>query len=112
MGREELQVAFKSEKIMHYFAVLEIDIDDSNYLFDMLDMDRSGEVDMDEFVSGCMRLKGSAKGIDIHTLMLMVNKMNTKMDLLLLEGVAEAQRHQLEMAIAPDRSSRILSSQC
>jgi len=82
--REELEEAFKSEQVRYYFSVLDIDVVDSNYLFDMLDLDRSGEVDMEEFVSGCLRLKGNAKSIDIHTLMfeikLMIKQMNNFMD--------------------------------
>jgi len=76
--REELAEAFKSEKVRYSFSVLDIDISDSNYLFDMLDLDRSGEVDMDEFVSGCLRLKGNAKSIDIHTLMLEIRHLMRK----------------------------------
>lgn len=84
ISREDLQEAFKSEQVRYYFSVLDIDVTDSNYLFDMLDLDRSGEVDMEEFVSGCLRLKGNAKSIDIHTLMyeikLMIKQMSFFME--------------------------------
>mmetsp|Transcript_67701 Transcript_67701/g.201335 ORF Transcript_67701/g.201335 Transcript_67701/m.201335 type:complete len:316 (+) Transcript_67701:1375-2322(+) len=82
--REDLEEAFKSEQVKHYFSVLDIDVADSNYLFDMLDLDRSGEVDMNEFINGCLRLKGNAKSIDIHTLMyeikLMIKQMSFFME--------------------------------
>mmetsp|Transcript_111358 Transcript_111358/g.325744 ORF Transcript_111358/g.325744 Transcript_111358/m.325744 type:complete len:738 (+) Transcript_111358:105-2318(+) len=84
ISREDLEEAFKSEQVRYYFSVLDIDVTDSNYLFDMLDLDRSGEVDMEEFVSGCLRLKGNAKSIDIHTLMyeikLMIKQMSFFME--------------------------------
>mmetsp|Transcript_118861 Transcript_118861/g.222189 ORF Transcript_118861/g.222189 Transcript_118861/m.222189 type:complete len:91 (-) Transcript_118861:130-402(-) len=38
-------------------------------LFKLLDIDGSGAVGIEEFVIGCMRLKGSAKSIDLATLM-------------------------------------------
>merc|ERR1712187_566899 len=76
--REELQEAFKLERVQHYFSVLDIDIADSNYLFDMLDLDGSNEVDMEEFVTGCLRLKGNAKSIDIHTLMFEIKQVLAK----------------------------------
>merc|ERR1712217_643371 len=76
--REELQEAFKLERVQHYFSVLDIDIADSNYLFDMLDLDGSNEVDMEEFVTGCLRLKGNAKSIDIHTLMFEIKQVMVK----------------------------------
>merc|ERR1712232_146910 len=39
---------------------------DARSLFDLLDKDSSGEVDIDEFCEGCLRLKGEAKSFDIH----------------------------------------------
>lgn len=82
--REDLQEAFKREDVKYYFSVLDINVTESDYLFDMLDLDRSGEVDMEEFVNGCLRLKGNAKSIDIHTLMheikLMIKQLNYFMD--------------------------------
>lgn len=78
--RAELEDAFKSDMVKYSFSVLDIDIADSNYLFDMLDLDGSGEVDMEEFVSGCLRLKGNAKSIDIHTLMFEVKHLMNKVE--------------------------------
>merc|ERR1712187_110988 len=85
--REELQEAFKLERVQHYFSVLDIDIADSNYLFDMLDLDNSNEVDMEEFVTGCLRLKGNAKSIDIHTLMFEIKQSMSKFDNILNDSL-------------------------
>lgn len=74
ISREQLHEAFKDERVHYYFASLEIDIVDSDYLFDMLDLDLSGTIDREEFVSGCLRLKGAAKSSDIHTLMFEVQQ--------------------------------------
>merc|ERR1712194_336505 len=38
-------------------------------LFRLLDADGNGEVDIEEFCEGCLRLKGDAKSFDIHCLM-------------------------------------------
>jgi len=38
-------------------------------LFTLLDTDCAGEVDTEEFVMGCLRLQGTAKAIDLATLM-------------------------------------------
>jgi len=83
--RGALEEAFERERVKYTFSVLDIDIHDSNYLFDMLDLDRSGEVDMDEFVLGCLRLKGHAKSIDIHTLMFEIRHLIRKWDTLFPE---------------------------
>merc|ERR1712151_506040 len=39
-------------------------------LFNLLDEDDSNAVGIDEFVTGCMRLRGSAKSIDVNMLLL------------------------------------------
>mmetsp|Transcript_60103 Transcript_60103/g.140013 ORF Transcript_60103/g.140013 Transcript_60103/m.140013 type:complete len:588 (-) Transcript_60103:138-1901(-) len=83
--RSELEEAFQTDVVRYSFSVLDIDIADSNYLFDMLDLDGSGEVDMEEFVSGCLRLKGNAKSIDIHTLMFEVKHLMRKMDTFMMD---------------------------
>merc|ERR1712232_1335168 len=48
---------------------LGVHTDEANGLFELLDDDDSGEVDVDEFVSGILRLKGAAKAVDMATLL-------------------------------------------
>jgi len=80
ISRAQLEQAFKSDVVKYSFSVLDIDIADSNYLYDMLDLDGSGLVDMEEFVQGCLRLKGNAKSLDIHTLIHEVKQLMRKVD--------------------------------
>merc|ERR1712187_738810 len=47
----------------------EIDASQAQALFMLLDVDESGEVNVDEFVKGCMRLKGSARSMDVNMLL-------------------------------------------
>jgi len=94
ISREQLHEAFQTESVQVSFSVLGIDIADSNYLFDMLDLDSSGEVDMSEFITGCLRLKGLAKSIDIHTLMVDVKRMMRKLDAVMGVNMAELDAQQ------------------
>merc|ERR1712113_851728 len=48
---------------------LEITALHAKSLFKLLDRDCFGSVDIDEFCSGCLRLKGEAKSFDIHCLL-------------------------------------------
>ncbi|CAE8616101.1 unnamed protein product, partial [Polarella glacialis] len=52
-----------------YFAGLDIDPDEAKIIFTLLDVDRSGEIMIDEFVNGTMKLKGYAKSMDLLCLM-------------------------------------------
>eukprot|EP00929_Paragymnodinium_shiwhaense_P077436 TRINITY_DN39879_c0_g3_i1.p1 TRINITY_DN39879_c0_g3~~TRINITY_DN39879_c0_g3_i1.p1 ORF type:complete len:670 (-),score=121.30 TRINITY_DN39879_c0_g3_i1:768-2714(-) len=54
--------------VQEYFALLDLDGSDAWMLFQLLDEDGSGTIDVEEFVEGCLRLKGSARGIDLAKL--------------------------------------------
>jgi hypothetical protein len=58
----------KDERMQAFFSALELDISDVNTLFVLLDRDQTGSVDLDEFLNGCMRLKGQAKSLDLAKL--------------------------------------------
>jgi len=55
--------------VQAYFRSLEITVDDAWNLFRLLDDNESNSIDLEEFVTGCLRLRGSARSIDIHMLM-------------------------------------------
>jgi len=42
---------------------------DAAAIFDLLDVDESGEVDIEEFVLGCLRIRGECRGLDMASLM-------------------------------------------
>lgn len=65
IGYEEFSAAMRQPRMEAYFQTLGLDPSDAFKLFKMLDLDDTGEVDMTEFVDGCLRLRGSAKNIDI-----------------------------------------------
>jgi len=67
---KELEMCLQSETMKAYFAALDISIGETQQLFALLDQDQSGTVEVDEFVEGCFKLKGEAKSIDIHMLLL------------------------------------------
>merc|ERR1712187_857377 len=54
--------------IQAYLKTLEIDVSQVRTLFTLLDVDRTGEVDIDEFVGGCLRLRGGATSMDLAVL--------------------------------------------
>eukprot|EP00929_Paragymnodinium_shiwhaense_P018523 TRINITY_DN12934_c0_g1_i1.p1 TRINITY_DN12934_c0_g1~~TRINITY_DN12934_c0_g1_i1.p1 ORF type:complete len:828 (-),score=227.51 TRINITY_DN12934_c0_g1_i1:82-2565(-) len=41
---------------------------EARWLFELIDVDESGAISREEFILGCMRLKGGAKAIDVATL--------------------------------------------
>lgn len=48
-----------------YFKLLGISRSDAKDLFMLLDLDKSGNISLKEFVNGCLQLRGAAKSLDL-----------------------------------------------
>lgn len=70
ISMEEMQAFVQNPELdlQSYFEALDINATDTVTLFKLLDHDQSGEVDIDEFCDGCMRLRGMARSFDLHTM--------------------------------------------
>mmetsp|Transcript_44515 Transcript_44515/g.79978 ORF Transcript_44515/g.79978 Transcript_44515/m.79978 type:complete len:671 (+) Transcript_44515:99-2111(+) len=75
---EEFEDFAANDEVQAYFSVLELDVTKATQVFRLLDIDRSNQIEIDEFVVGCMRLKGLAKGVDMESLMLENKRMMTR----------------------------------
>eukprot|EP00929_Paragymnodinium_shiwhaense_P093660 TRINITY_DN53887_c0_g1_i3.p1 TRINITY_DN53887_c0_g1~~TRINITY_DN53887_c0_g1_i3.p1 ORF type:complete len:490 (-),score=73.48 TRINITY_DN53887_c0_g1_i3:323-1792(-) len=61
----DLEEFLSDETAAGFFAALDIDISDVWTLFKLLDDNESRIINLEEFVSGCFRLKGTARSLDI-----------------------------------------------
>merc|ERR1712183_1207456 len=50
------------------FKAINVDPSEAKGLFKLLDMNNSGVVDAEEFLCGCMKLRGPAKALDLAIL--------------------------------------------
>mmetsp|Transcript_18689 Transcript_18689/g.39738 ORF Transcript_18689/g.39738 Transcript_18689/m.39738 type:complete len:149 (-) Transcript_18689:40-486(-) len=66
---EELQFHLNDLRVRRRLKGLGIDVHQAAGLFKLLDQEDRGAVNMDEFAMGCLQLRGSAKSVDIATLM-------------------------------------------
>merc|ERR1712228_463633 len=62
---EELQDRFNDERIKAYFMSLDLDSGSIGKIFDVLDSEDRGIVELDDFLLGCMTYRGSAKAVDV-----------------------------------------------
>jgi hypothetical protein len=76
---EEFERKLDDESMVKYFKALELDVCEAKGLFTLLDVDNVGEILIEEFVSGCLRLRGGAKAIDLATLMYYNKRMSSNM---------------------------------
>jgi Ca2+-binding EF-hand superfamily protein len=82
---EEFRTFMEDEKMQAYMLALEIDMSSAHKVFHLLDKDGSGELSIDDFVNGCIKLRGSAKMVDIATLEANTKKMLKQ----ILHGIAD-----------------------
>jgi len=66
---EEFEILVADERVKAYFRTMGLDISTAYHLFRLLDLDNSQTVSRSEFLMGCLRLQGSAKNVDVATLM-------------------------------------------
>lgn len=63
-----LERGLKDDRLQAYLAALDIGSTDAWTLFKLLDTTKSGRINYDEFIEGCMQLKGNAKAVHIAKL--------------------------------------------
>uniref|UniRef100_A0A7S2E3V5 Calmodulin n=1 Tax=Alexandrium andersonii TaxID=327968 RepID=A0A7S2E3V5_9DINO len=59
----------RNDEVRAYLHGLDITVDDAWHLFMLLDTDESRSINVEQFVTGCLKLRGSARNVDIHMLM-------------------------------------------
>mmetsp|Transcript_42643 Transcript_42643/g.112909 ORF Transcript_42643/g.112909 Transcript_42643/m.112909 type:complete len:158 (+) Transcript_42643:67-540(+) len=62
---EELDTHLGSTEVQEFFESINVDVTEAKCLFDLLDSDGSGSIEFNEFLSGCLRLQGPAKSMDM-----------------------------------------------
>mmetsp|Transcript_5126 Transcript_5126/g.8612 ORF Transcript_5126/g.8612 Transcript_5126/m.8612 type:complete len:570 (+) Transcript_5126:43-1752(+) len=62
---EEMSDAISKGELSSFMEAMGISTDDIRTLYTLLDADKDGLIDLDEFVSGCMQLHGPAKSLQL-----------------------------------------------
>merc|ERR1719362_1092631 len=93
----EFEQVVKCEKMAAYFKALGLDITDVRSLFLLMDKDGTGAIDIQEFLVGCMRLRGEAKSLDLAKLALQTEWVMETLDNvrnILKESLHQEREHQ------------------
>lgn len=61
----ELEKCLSDESVMGWFRAMELEVSDAWTLFKLIDNDHSHDIAIEEFVQGCMQLRGGARNIDM-----------------------------------------------
>jgi len=76
---EQFRSIFASPHMQRQLENINVNVSEASLLFNLLDDDNSGSIDYNEFVGGCMRLRQSAKAIDIIMVMHETQQISTNM---------------------------------
>ncbi len=68
LSRLELEAALEEDAIMNVFTECDIPLEEAFELYDLIDRDQTGELDIDEFLGACSRIRGNCKSKDVRLL--------------------------------------------
>lgn len=71
----EVQKAINKPEIYNKLKMIEFPVEDPKQVFMLLDYDNTCELSIDEFISGCIRMKGTAKSKDLLAAQVAVDTM-------------------------------------
>jgi len=74
IDRHELKKAYNHSYVRDRLKVLQLDYSDLFQLFDLLDEEKKGSINTEQFFRGCTRLRGLAKASDLHHLSMDFNR--------------------------------------
>jgi len=74
---EEFRTHLMNDRVKAYFQTLDLDIRKAHTLFSLLDTSANGEVGIEEFLDGCLRLRGQAKSLDLN---FVIHQLDSLMD--------------------------------
>jgi len=65
---EEFKKHIGSPHMEEYFRSIDLDLSEAKSFFSLLDIHGSGRITSEDFLNGCLRLRGTARAIDLTTL--------------------------------------------
>lgn len=92
LTKKEFEELTKLPRVNAAFGALGLEIFDPSGFFELLDIDGSKELEIDEFVVGCMHLAGDARAISVDILMA-ENKRMMKRWVKICEHLSQEQQH-------------------
>jgi len=69
LSLDEFMQHLRDQHVSAYFQALGLDVSQAELLSHLLDNDNSGLLSLEEFLGGCMRLRGPAKNLDVNLLL-------------------------------------------
>merc|ERR1712032_1053902 len=106
IGMIDFQKYIMDPKANAYFRAIDLNVFKVKRLFQLMDVNHSGDIDRDEFTRGCSRLKGDAKELDLAILQYEVDKLSASVDQIqkILFSLGDRIDESLREAVRGDRA--------
>eukprot|EP00931_Biecheleriopsis_adriatica_P003759 TRINITY_DN105529_c0_g1_i1.p1 TRINITY_DN105529_c0_g1~~TRINITY_DN105529_c0_g1_i1.p1 ORF type:complete len:584 (+),score=82.80 TRINITY_DN105529_c0_g1_i1:89-1840(+) len=102
ISTDEIHSHLESRAVKDFFRSIDVDVHEAESLFEILDVSGDGVIDCDEFISGCLRLQGQARALDL-ILMTLDNRRGFEHTAFQLSAIqASVQKIQQQMGMAQD----------
>merc|ERR1712039_974585 len=85
---DEMEFFLSDDNLNMYLEAIDVFPNDARSLFNLLDVDGSGGVSIEEFCAGCLRLKGEAKSFDIHCMIFNSERAHQRLEII-MENVVD-----------------------
>lgn len=80
ISKEQMTHALQDQQMVGLLDTMKLQIDDVDAFFELLDADRSDSLELEEFIFGCLRINGYAKGTDLLRVLCQVDSLRKMLD--------------------------------
>lgn len=78
IAEEEFHAMLQDAGAISQFKALDVNMHQAKSLFHLIDIERTGVIDIDAFIMGCLRLRGTARAADMTTLIYELKRFMSK----------------------------------
>merc|ERR1712136_570253 len=79
LSRKQFEQQFQRPMVRHLFSAMDMDATDAIKVFEALDVDGNGALEIDEFVVGCCAIQGPARALDVEVLKVQMRRIMFKL---------------------------------
>lgn len=79
---DQFETHLEKPQLQAYFKAVDLDVSEARGLFDLVDIEDAKAIDVEDFINGCVRLRGPAKAIDLATVMSEIRRVRVQLDAL------------------------------